>query len=107
MLIFDWFRPLTTYDGQGLAKPGLDLWNHAVVFNENLTPYISPRELIVKREPLAVSLSEYARLDRMSRINFGEFLKVEHNVEVRHVGSIADSSMDKFKRYAAEALRFG
>lgn len=59
----------------------------------------------LQREPLAVCMeSPFEKLDPMYRINFGITYTVEHNMEIRDVGYIADSSMETFHRYVAEAL---
>ncbi|KUL89029.1 hypothetical protein ZTR_06026 [Talaromyces verruculosus] len=96
-----------TYGGQGLAKPGLDLDKHALVFDERLDePQTRPDEPSLKGTPLAVWMeSPLEKLDPMYRINFGVTYRVEHSREVRDVGHISERSMNDFEAYVAEALK--
>ena len=96
-----------TYGGQGLAKPGLDLDKHALVFDERIDELqIRPDEPSLKGPPLAIWMeSPLEKLDPMYRINFGVTYRVEHSREVRDVGHIAERSMNDFGTYVAEALK--
>jgi hypothetical protein len=96
-----------TYGGQGLARPELDLDKHAIVFDERLgVPLTQPDEPSLKGPPLAVCMeSPFEKLDPMYRINFGVTYTVEHNMEIRDVGHIAEWSMKDFETYIAEALK--
>ncbi|OKL63571.1 hypothetical protein UA08_01268 [Talaromyces atroroseus] len=99
-------RGIYTYGARGLAKRGLDLKHHAILFDESVgQPYTEPNEPELQRPALAVSIdSPEERLDPMSRINFGKLHTVEHNVEVRNVGCISVSSMAYFNAYVNEVL---
>lgn len=101
------FRGMFTYGGQGLAKPGLDPDKHAQVFDERLDkPQTRPDEPPLKGPPLAVCIeSPFEKLDPMYRINFGVTYTVEHSMEIRDVGHVAEESMYDFMNYVAEALK--
>jgi hypothetical protein len=50
-------------------------------------PYVSPDEnRTVTKTPIAVTMNEGHKLDRMSGIDFGKPFSVEWNVKVRKVG---------------------
>lgn len=93
-----------TYGKRGLAKQGLDLNLHAVAHDERRMPYTREDEPPLRRQPLAITvLSPGQKIDKMSRINFSKFHTVEHNVEVRDIGVISDSSMANFYAYLNDA----
>jgi hypothetical protein len=56
-------------------------------------PYLSPpEERQVNKRPIGVDkASPDQKLDKMSRLNFGRPLSVEHNVKVMNVGTVARS----------------
>lgn len=95
-----------TYGGQGLAKSGFDPDKHALVFDERLDePQTRLDESFLKGPPLAVCMeTPFEKLDPMYRINFGVIYTVEHNMEIRDVGHIAEWSMKYFETYIAEVL---
>ncbi|KAF4160029.1 hypothetical protein CNMCM6069_009713 [Aspergillus lentulus] len=101
-----WCLPITTYNGKGVAKPGVNPAEHAIIYMRGSLPTRKADEPRMTKEPLEV---EPARpnesLDEMSRLNFGEVYKVEHNAKVRHVGMISWTSMVKFRGYASNAFR--
>lgn len=98
-------RGIFTYGGRGLSKDGIDLANHAVLYNENGQPCVEDNEPDLKREYLAVRVrSPQDKLDSMSRINFGKIHTIEHNIPVKSIGMIANKSMPAFNQYVHEAL---
>ncbi|KAE8557478.1 hypothetical protein TMatcc_004932 [Talaromyces marneffei ATCC 18224] len=93
-----------TYGGQGLAKHGIHVESHAVLYDEaGVGPQMSRGEPAVERTPLAVTLnSSSERLDYMSRANFGDLHTVQHNVKICHIGKISADSMPTFHAYVNE-----
>jgi hypothetical protein len=89
-------RPISTYNGQGLAKPGLIKGQHCIVYagKEDDEPDELPGEKPAKGEKgMMSSIRVVPRnvTDRMfaaSRINFGKVYTVEHNVKVYDFGSV-------------------
>ncbi|KAH1345820.1 hypothetical protein KXV68_004133 [Aspergillus fumigatus] len=101
-----WCVPITTYGGQGVAKPGVDPAKHAIVYMRGSVPTCKPDEPRMTKEPLEINPARPdERLDEMSRLNFGKVYTVEHNVKVRHVGMISSTSMVKFRGYASNEFR--
>lgn len=94
-------RGIFTYGGRGLSKDGIDIANHAVLYNEKDEPSMRPDEPDLDRQCLAVKLRRpQDKLDPMSRINFGKIHTIEHNIPVKPIGMIAESSMAYFNEYA-------
>jgi hypothetical protein len=103
MLISHFWPPsgIYTYGGQGLAKHGIHVESHAILYDEAKGgPRMSPREPQLERDALAVVLASRAEsLDPMSRANFGELHTIQHNVEICHIGEISPDSMSTFHAY--------
>lgn len=100
------FRPITTYGGKGVAKPGVDSAKHAIVYMRGSVPSPKADEPRMTKEPLEVEPARFnERLDEMSRLNFGKVYTVEHNVKVRNVGMISRTSMATFRGYARNEFR--
>ncbi|GAQ12256.1 hypothetical protein ALT_9577 [Aspergillus lentulus] len=95
-----WCLPITTYNGKGVAKPGVNPAEHAIVYMQGSVPTCKADEPRMTKEPLEVEPARpNERLDEMSRLNFGKVYRVEHNAKVRHVGMISWTSMVKFRGY--------
>ncbi|KAJ5595259.1 uncharacterized protein N7459_001467, partial [Penicillium hispanicum] len=95
-----WCIPITTYSGQGVAKPGVDRSKHAIIYMRGAHPVTRPSEPKMTKEPLEVEPAKGdQKLDPMSRLNFGKVYTVEHNVKVLPVGRITDGSLIKFNAY--------
>ncbi|KAF4250945.1 hypothetical protein CNMCM8980_009584 [Aspergillus fumigatiaffinis] len=104
---YAWCSPITTYNGKGVAKPGVNPAEHAIIYMQGSVPTCKADEPQMTKEPLEVEPARPGeRLNEMSRLNFGKVYPVEHNVKVHHVGIISRTSMDKFRGYASKALRF-
>ncbi|KAJ5773827.1 hypothetical protein N7457_008723 [Penicillium paradoxum] len=96
-----WCIPIATYGGQGVAKSGVDVPKHAVIYMRGDEPHSSRAEPRMIKEPLEVEPAKAdQKLDRMSRVNFGKIYTVEHNVKVLPVGKITEASQAKFLEYA-------
>jgi hypothetical protein len=101
---FSWCVPITTYQGKGVAKPGLneeDRRAHAIVYIEGTSarPTAAEKGMMNKR-PIAVhAAANDQKLDTMSRINFGKVHTIEHNVKVMNVGRISRDDLEDFKHY--------
>ncbi|KAI9926403.1 hypothetical protein MW887_004167 [Aspergillus wentii] len=103
-----WCIPVSTYSGQGLSKPGVDVSKHAIIYMQGYKPITSSDEPLIPKRPLEVQpASPDQKLEPMSRLNFGKVYTVEHNVKVLHVGKIAPASMDDFRAYVKKEFDFG
>lgn len=57
------------------------------------------------KRPIAVYPSTpREKLDQMSRLNFGKIYTVEHNVKVRDVGKVTETSKVDFEGYVTTSL---
>lgn len=87
-------RPVETYDGSGVAKPGILKSQHAVIHTSNKPPKVPIEERPdYGEEPMrssirVVRLNKEDRLDDRSRINYGKMYTVEHNVKVYNLGDV-------------------
>lgn len=106
IVISDLSSGIYTYGGQGLAKHGIHVESHAILYDEaGEGPQISDREPQLERDPLAVILgSPTESLDPMSRVNFGDLHTIQHNVKICHIGEISPDSMSTFHAYVNERL---
>lgn len=97
-----WAIPINTYRGYGVAKHGfkqVDIDGHAVIHASTAEPYTSPREPIMRKEPLKVNMVQGERLDPMSRINFTTVHTVQHNVKVKNIGIVHPDSKVHLTNY--------
>ncbi|KAL4882098.1 hypothetical protein BJY04DRAFT_188020 [Aspergillus karnatakaensis] len=100
-----WCFIITTYNGRGLAKQGIDPSKHAVIYMSNTDPMVAANEPPMPKEPIGVDPDRPDEgLHHMSRINFGEMYTVEHNVKILPIGRISKDSMPRFIEYASEEL---
>jgi hypothetical protein len=94
-------RPISTYSGQGTAKPGVDSSTHAVIYMAGTMPRVEPNEQRMTKDPIAViPASPAEKLDKMSRINFGKVYTIEYNVKVMDVGMVTPDSQRNLHHYA-------
>lgn len=97
--------PIYTYNGQGVAKRGVNVQDHAIVYTQGRDPRPDPREPPMTKRPLEfVPSTPDQILDPMSRLNFGKIYTVEHNVKVLKVGHISSRSMAAFTNSARSVM---
>ncbi|RMJ29080.1 hypothetical protein PHISP_00023 [Aspergillus sp. HF37] len=102
-----WCLPICTYSRQGVAKPGINAQDHAVIYMTGSEPWTSPAEPRMTKEPLEIMPDRPdKKLDKMSRLNFGKVYTVEHNVKVMPVGKVTERSKPKLEGYISRAFRF-
>jgi hypothetical protein len=103
-------RPINTYNGQGVTKPGLsegDRRAHAIIYMTGIRPFCLPEEeKYLTKKPIAVEkASADQRLDPMSRLNFKKVYTIEHNVKVMNVGKVAKDSLPALLGYWRQSLQ--
>ena len=92
--------PVTTYDGRGPTKKGINLDEHGLIYSSDKRP--SRIEGITKAA-LKVKLSKGAeKLINPSLINYGRVYCVETNVKVKDVGDLDYDSKKLLRRYYNE-----
>jgi hypothetical protein len=92
--------PVTTYDGRGYRKKGINLDEHGLIYSSDKKP--SSVQGITKA-PLKVKLSRGAeKLVNPSYINYGRVYTVETNVKVKDVGDLDTDSRRLLRRYFNE-----
>ncbi|KAL4820316.1 hypothetical protein BDW67DRAFT_115689 [Aspergillus spinulosporus] len=100
-----WCFAITTYNGRGVAKRGVDPDKHAIVYMRGTRPTPGAGEPRMVKEPLEVAPENPdEHLDSMSRLNFSKIYTVEHNVKVLPIGRISSRSMTRFREYARHEL---
>lgn len=88
-------RPVVTYAGRGVSKPGVIKSRHAIAFTGKIEP--KPTEMEKPRPgelPLMPGIgirpkNSKDKLDKMSRIDFSQMYTIEHNVKVDEFGAVA------------------
>lgn len=85
--------PISTYQGWGLTKPGVNADDHAIAFASGKGPVSLDGEKPTRFEPIEVKLAPGQTLHEMSRINFAKVYTVEWNVKARDVGMVAPKSL--------------
>jgi hypothetical protein len=91
--------PISTYDGQGVAKSGVIKSEHAIIFAGQDSPSPSENELPGPGEspmrpiPIRIELDDASEIDQMSRVDLGGIHMFQHNVETRSVGHIHEDSV--------------
>ncbi|KAH6688849.1 hypothetical protein BKA61DRAFT_305065 [Leptodontidium sp. MPI-SDFR-AT-0119] len=89
--------PVTTYDGKGYKKRGINLNNHGLIYSSRDPP---PHPDGITKEPLKIILSKGAeKLVNPSYLNYGRVYTVETNVKVRDVGKLDDASKKLLRSY--------
>lgn len=92
--------PVTTYDGRGYKKRGINLNDHGLIYNSRDPP--APIRGITK-EPLRIILSKGAeKLCNPSYLNYGRAYTVETNVKVKDVGDLDTESRRLLRAYYRE-----
>ena len=91
--------PISTYDGQGVAKPGVIKSEHVVIFTGQDAPSPSenelpgPGETPIRPIPIRVVLDDASEMDQMSRVDLGGIHMFHHHVETRSVGLVHEDSV--------------
>ncbi|KAI4214757.1 MAG: hypothetical protein LQ351_002833 [Letrouitia transgressa] len=97
---FSFCLPITTYQGRGATKHGIDQRSHTIVFSGTYAPPKLPGEDKMNKVPLKVDLfSPSEKLDEKSRINLGKPYPIEWNVKVKEIGQLDKSSTQKMIAY--------
>lgn len=103
-------RPINTYNGQGVTKPGLseaDRQAHSIVYMTDTRPSCLPAEekdLLISKAIAVEKAFHDQRLDPMSRLNFKKIYTVEHNVKVMNVGKVTKDSLPVLIGYWRKSL---
>jgi hypothetical protein len=93
-----------TYQGQGVAKPGVLKRNHAIIYTGKNEPAPQPKEQPVEGEKGMLQairvnpLSKQGRLHPLYRINFSKIYTVEHNVKVYNFGDVRKEHIHRLRR---------
>ena len=98
-------RPINTYNGQGVSKPGLSKEEreaHSIVYSAASSPMCTAAERrFITKKAIAVDIARPDRkLDQMSRLNFAKVHTVEWNVKVMNVGKVSQESMVYLNTYS-------
>ncbi|PVH81155.1 hypothetical protein DL98DRAFT_417097, partial [Cadophora sp. DSE1049] len=89
--------PVTTYDGRGYKKKGINLDDHGLIYSSRDPP---PHIKGIAKEPLRIILSKGAeKLGNPSYLNYGRVYTVETNVKVKDVGDLDTESRRLLRSY--------
>ncbi|KAJ9614703.1 hypothetical protein H2204_014511 [Knufia peltigerae] len=103
--------PISTHGRKGIGSKNLNHQEqqaHAIVYDEGSgIPDPLAGEPRFSKQPIAVRLRHDQTLDPSSRIHFGKYHTVEHNVKVMEVGRVTEESMPAFEAYCRQELLRG
>jgi hypothetical protein len=92
--------PISTYNGQGVAKPRVVKSDHAIIHTGPVAPLPNrgespgPGEAPMRSIPIRVDLDNASeKLDPMCRINFAGIHMIQHNVKTKSVGVVNKNSL--------------
>jgi hypothetical protein len=92
--------PISTYNGQGVARPRVVKSDHAIIYagpdapHPRLEEFPSREEAPMRSIPIRVDLDNASeKLDPMCRINFAGIHMIQHNVKTKSVGVVNKNSL--------------
>jgi len=93
-------RPINTYTGRGVAKPGVDPSHHCIIYTGRAPPSASESEnaAAMLQSIRVIPTSRGAKMDAMSRLNFVKLYTVEQNIPVEEFGTIDPDYLELFKK---------
>lgn len=97
--------PITTYGGQGVAKPGVTKSEHAIIYTGHTAPAPQPSEVPPRgsnQGPMRDSIrvvpdATTEALDPMSRLDFGKVCTIHHNYKAKAFGMVHEGSLRTLK----------
>jgi hypothetical protein len=93
---------VTTYNGQGVKKRGINLNEHGLIYSSGKAPRGAKG---IDKEPLRVHLSKDGEeLTNPSLVNYGRVYTVECNVKVKDVGDLDSASRKPLRQYFREVI---
>ncbi|KIW19349.1 hypothetical protein PV08_03644 [Exophiala spinifera] len=103
--------PISSHGRRGIGSKKLNQREqqaHAIVYPEGTeVPSSLDGEPEFEKQPIAVRLCGDQTLNQFSRIHFGKYHTVEHNVKVMDVGRVSKESMPAFDAYCRQELLRG
>lgn len=99
--------PVTTYNGRGVAKPGVNKSEHAIIYTGRTPPEPQHNERPTRQDggrgmrssPIRIDTdSREDKLDPMSRLNFGAIYTIQHNIKVKPYGMVHQNSRSDLLR---------
>ncbi|MCJ1377600.1 hypothetical protein MMC17_000695 [Xylographa soralifera] len=94
---------ISTHQGQGATKKGLNQSEHCMVYSDNDPPEKLPRETKMNKPPIHMApCNPTQKLDRASRVDLGKTYPVEHNVKVQEVGMITKIHLKRLVGYVKD-----
>jgi len=96
---------ISTHDGEGCGKRGLEQKKHTMVYTGAKPPPKLSTEVGMNKDPIRMEpIDQTEKLDAISRINLAKLHVIEHNVMIKPVGKIVQSDLRKLKAYCTECI---
>jgi hypothetical protein len=96
-------RPIVTYQGLGVAKPGIIINHHTIAFTSRSEPKLENNEerACLSSGPMLQAIRVRPKhkgneLRPMSRIDFGRIYTVDHTVKVYDFGKVHENYLERF-----------
>jgi hypothetical protein len=104
-------RPIKTYNGRGVSKPGVVNAHHAIAFSGEFEPEpqsferpLSDHEQGMIPGIRITPKNKYDKLDIMSRIDFSRMYTVEDNVKVYNFGQVHPDYIPRLRSQWAQVV---
>ncbi|KAL3421115.1 hypothetical protein PVAG01_07560 [Phlyctema vagabunda] len=96
--------PLQTYGGRGISKSGIQISEHAMVYEARADrpPRASSRSI----KPFPIVLETPGKIDPSSVLHFGSVYTVEYNVKVAKIGRIEKDHVERLKECWQQSMGF-
>lgn len=101
-------RPITSYSGRGVAKPGINVFDHAIIADERNDAVLLQGEPEMYKDPIFVRWLSRRRhtLTPDSRVNFGAPYSIQYNnTSIELVGQVRHADIYKLIQYSPRVPR--
>ncbi|BDD60956.1 hypothetical protein MAP00_006042 [Monascus purpureus] len=95
--------PITSYSGRGVAKPGINVFDHAIIADERNDAVLLQGEPEMSKDPIFVRWLSKRRhtLTPDSRVNFGAPYSIQYNnTSIELVGQVRHADIYKLIQYS-------
>ncbi|KAK8035020.1 hypothetical protein PG993_010015 [Apiospora rasikravindrae] len=82
--------PILTYERRACTKPGIQPGVHGIIYSQGRRPGKVNGEKELGYRPVSCTMTPHEALVKESRVNYSKLVTIEHNVEVKFIGSITE-----------------
>ncbi|KAK7967408.1 uncharacterized protein PG986_001685 [Apiospora aurea] len=82
--------PILTYEHRACTKPGVQPGVHGIIYSQGRRPGKVTGEKDLGYRPVSCTMYPHEALVKESRVNYSKLVTIEHNVEVKFIGTITE-----------------